>query len=117
MDRLGGRGRADGLRRSEHSRRAALRQRPHRVGPAQGSIVMSGALLNLGGPKFSGFLSGRIFNASGGAGPRRLMILTIAALAVLALVVVVAMTGRNAPANSRDAHMKHVDPLPGGLNS
>ena len=78
---------------------------------------MSGALLNLGGPKFSEFLSGRIFNASGGAGPRRLMILTIAALAVLALVVAVALTRRNAPANSRDARMKHVDPLPGGLNS
>jgi hypothetical protein len=78
---------------------------------------MSGALLNLGGPKFPEFLSGRIFNASGGAGPRRLMILTITALAVLALVVVVAMTGRNVPANSHDARMKHVDPLPGGLYS
>jgi intracellular multiplication protein IcmE len=46
-----------------------------------------------------------------------LVILTAAALAVLALVVVVAATGRHAPANSRDARMKHVDPLPGGLNS
>jgi intracellular multiplication protein IcmE len=45
------------------------------------------------------------------------VILTVAALAVLALVVVVAMTGRDAPANSHDARMKHVDPLPGGLNS
>jgi len=78
---------------------------------------MSGALLNLGGPKFPEFLSGRIFNASGGAGPRRLMVLTITALAVLALVVVVAMTGRNFPANSHDERMKQVDPLPGGLYS
>jgi intracellular multiplication protein IcmE len=78
---------------------------------------MSGALLNFGSPKFPGSLSGRIFNASGGAGPRRLVILTVAALAVVALVVVVAMTGRDAPANSHDARMKHVDPLPGGLYS
>jgi intracellular multiplication protein IcmE len=78
---------------------------------------MSGALFNFGSPKFRGFPSGQIFNASGSAGPRRLMILTAAALAVLALVVVVAMTGRHAPANSQDARMKHVDPLPGGLNS
>jgi intracellular multiplication protein IcmE len=78
---------------------------------------MSGALLNLGSLKFPGLLSGRIFNGSANAGPRRLMILTIAALAVLALVVVVAMTGRNVPANSHDARMRHVDPLPGGLNS
>jgi len=79
--------------------------------------MMSGALLNLGSLKFPGLLSGRIFNGSGSAGPRRLMILTVAALTVLALVVAVALTGRNAPANSRDARMKHVDPLPGGLNS
>jgi len=45
------------------------------------------------------------------------MILAVAALAVLALVVGVATTGRHAPASSRDARMKHVDPLPGGLNS
>ncbi len=58
-----------------------------------------------------------MFNGSGSAGPRRLVILSVASLAVLALVVVVAMTGRNDPANSHDARMKHVDPLPGGLNS
>jgi intracellular multiplication protein IcmE len=78
---------------------------------------MSGALLNLGSLKFPGFPSGRIFIGSGSAGPRRLVILTVSALAVLALVVVVATTGRHAPANSHDARMKHVDPLPGGLNS
>ena len=76
---------------------------------------MSSALLNFGIPKVPGFLSARIFNGAGSAGPRRLMILAVGALAVLALVVAVAMTGRNAPSNSRDARMKHVDPLPGGL--
>jgi intracellular multiplication protein IcmE len=78
---------------------------------------MSGARLNFATPKFPGFLSGWILNASGTAGPRRLVILTVASLAVLALVVTIAMTGRNAPGNSRDARMKHVDPLPGGLHS
>jgi len=78
---------------------------------------MSSALRNLGGPKFPGFPSTRIFNASGSAGPRRLMILAVAALAVLTLIVVVAATGRHAPSNSHDARMKHVDPLPGGLHS
>ena len=78
---------------------------------------MSGARLNLGSSKFPGFPTGRIFNGSGSAGPRRLVILIVAALAVLALIVVVAATGRHAPSNSRDARMKHVDPLPGGLYS
>jgi intracellular multiplication protein IcmE len=78
---------------------------------------MSGARLNFGDPKVLGFLPGRIFNGAGSAGPRRLMILAVGALTVLALVVAVAMTGRNAPSNSRDARMKHVDPLPGGLYS
>ena len=78
---------------------------------------MSGALLNFSSPKFQRFAPGRMFNASGSAGPRRLMILTVAALAVLALIVIVAATGRKAPSNSRDARMKHVDPLPGGLYS
>ena len=78
---------------------------------------MSGALFNFGSPRLPGFLSGPIFNSSGSAGPRRLVILTVSALALLALVVVVATTVGHAPANSRDARMKHVDPLPGGLNS
>jgi intracellular multiplication protein IcmE len=78
---------------------------------------MSSALLNFRSPKVPGFFSARIFNGAGSAGPRRLVILTAAALAVLALVVVVATTGRHAPADSHDARMKHVDPLPGGLYS
>ena len=78
---------------------------------------MSGTLPNFSSLKVWGSVSGRMFNGSGSAGPRRLVILSVASLAVLALVVVVAMTGRNVPANSHDARMKHVDPLPGGLNS
>ena len=78
---------------------------------------MSGTLPNFSSLKVWGSVSGRMFNGSGSAGPRRLVILSVASLAVLALVVVVAMTGRNVPASSHDARMKHVDPLPGGLNS
>ena len=78
---------------------------------------MSDAVLNSSALKVRGFVSGRMFNGAGSAGPRRLMILTVAALAVLALIVIVAATGRKAPSNSRDARMKHVDPLPGGLYS
>jgi intracellular multiplication protein IcmE len=78
---------------------------------------MSGALLNFSSLKVWGFVSGRMFNGSGSAGPRRLVILSVSSLAVLALIVVVAATGRHAPSNSRDARMKHVDPLPGGLYS
>src|SRR5438132_11471564 len=103
MDGFRGRGWADGLRRSEHPRCAAFRQRPHRVGAAQGSLVMSGAIFNFRSPRLPGFLSGPIFNSSGSAGPRRLVILTASALALLALVVVVvAATRRHAPANSPD---------------
>jgi intracellular multiplication protein IcmE len=81
--------------------------------------MMPDALSRLGGPKFSFARSGSgwIFNAAGNAGPRRLVILAAVALAVLGLVIVVAVTGRYAPAVSRDARMKPVDPLPGGLNS
>jgi intracellular multiplication protein IcmE len=69
----------------------------------------------LGGSKFTD--RKWVLSASGNAGPRRLVILTVAALAVLALVVVVATIGRHAPATSKDARMKPVDPLPGGLYS
>ena len=78
---------------------------------------MSGALPNFSALKVRGFVSGRMFNGSGSAGPRRLVILSVSSLAVLALIVVVVATGRHAPSNSRDARMKHVDPLPGGLYS
>jgi intracellular multiplication protein IcmE len=81
--------------------------------------MMAGMLSKLGGSKllFARAGSGWVLNASGNAGPRRLVILAVAALAILALVVVVATMGRHAPANSKDARMKPVDPLPGGLYS
>jgi intracellular multiplication protein IcmE len=81
--------------------------------------MMRDALSKLAGARFwfarSG--SGWIFNAAGNAGPRRLVILAAVALAVLGFVIVGAVTGRYAPPVSRDARMKPVDPLPGGLNS
>jgi intracellular multiplication protein IcmE len=79
--------------------------------------MMSGALPKFGRSNLPGFLAIRIFNASGSAGPRRLIILIVATLAILVLVVVVTTMGRHAPVNSHDARMKHVDPLPGGLYS
>jgi intracellular multiplication protein IcmE len=59
----------------------------------------------------------RILNATGNAGPRRLIVLAAAAVAVLTLVAVVAMRGGHNSAPSHDARLKPVDPLPGGLHS
>ena len=61
--------------------------------------------------------AGRILNAAGNAGPRRLIVLAAAAVAVLTLVAVVAMRGGHTSAPSHDARLKPVDPLPGGLHS
>lgn len=61
--------------------------------------------------------SSGVFNSSGRAGPRRLAILVATVVAVLAVVVVIALSGRQAPAVSRDARLKAIDPLPGGLHS
>jgi intracellular multiplication protein IcmE len=61
--------------------------------------------------------AGRILNAAGNAGPRRLILLAAAAVAVLTLVAVVAMRGGHTSAPSHDARLKPVDPLPGGLHS
>ena len=61
--------------------------------------------------------SGALFNASGRAGPRRLAILVATGLTVLAVVVFVALSGRSVPTVSRDARLKAIDPLPGGLHS
>ncbi len=76
-------------------------------------------LARLGGLKASlrRRLAGRLFNGAGDAGPRRLMLMSIGAVGVVGLVVGVTMSGRHAPVMSRDARMKAVDPLPGGLNS
>jgi intracellular multiplication protein IcmE len=61
--------------------------------------------------------AGRILNAAGNAGPRRLIVLAAAAVAVLTLVAVVAMRGGHKSAPSHDTRLKPVDPLPGGLHS
>jgi intracellular multiplication protein IcmE len=80
--------------------------------------MMPRALARLAGakphPAKAGFA--RIFNPAIGAGPRRLAILTLALLCLLGLVVAVVAMGRHAPIASRDARMKPVDPLPGGLH-
>ena len=58
-----------------------------------------------------------LFSQAGRAGPRR--ILLIAAVGASAAVLALALTfaGHHAPVASRDARMKPVDPLPGGLHS
>jgi intracellular multiplication protein IcmE len=60
---------------------------------------------------------GAFFNASGRAGPRRLAMIVLIIVAVLALVIFVALSGRTVPIVSRDARLKAIDPLPGGLHS
>lgn len=59
--------------------------------------------------------SGRVFNSAGHAGPRRLMLFALTGIAAIAVVAWVATGGRHAPLASKDARMKQVDPLPGGL--
>ena len=80
------------------------------------SDAVSGALarFRLRSHKFS---SGRLFNGSGNAGPRRLAVIGLVMATMVAVVVLVALGGRHAPPTSRDARLKAVDPLPGGLYS
>jgi intracellular multiplication protein IcmE len=61
--------------------------------------------------------SGGIFNASGRAGPRRLVVMVATVVAVLAVIVFVTLSGRTVPTVSRDARLGAIDPLPGGLHS
>jgi len=60
--------------------------------------------------------SGGVFNASGRAGPRRLAAIVLTAIALLAIIVFVVFSGRTVPTVSRDARLKAIDPLPGGLH-
>ena len=69
---------------------------------------MSGVLKMRGGALLSG---------AGRAGPRRLAVIALSGTAIATLVVVVALSGHHTPPVSRDARMKPVDPLPGGLHS
>ena len=63
-------------------------------------------------------MRGQAFLSSAGqAGPRRLAMIALSGTAIVALVLAVALSGHQAPPESRDARMKPVDPLPGGLHS
>ncbi len=61
--------------------------------------------------------SAAVLNASGSAGPRRLAMLGVGAIGLLAVVLVIVLSGRDVPTVSRDARLKAIDPLPGGLHS
>jgi intracellular multiplication protein IcmE len=61
--------------------------------------------------------SGRLFNGSGNAGPRRLAVIGLVMVTTAVVVVMVALGGRHAQPMSRDARLKTIDPLPGGLYS
>jgi intracellular multiplication protein IcmE len=56
-------------------------------------------------------------NASGSAGPQRPVFIVLGVAAVVAVIVIVATSGRTLPPMSRDARLKPIDPLPGGLYS
>ena len=60
---------------------------------------------------------GALLSSAGRAGPRRLAVIAMSGTAIVALVVVVALSGHKALPVSQDARMKPVDPLPGGLHS
>ena len=71
-------------------------------------------------PGFLGRLAPRLpsapkLNAASNAGPRRLAMLALGGAGVVGLIAVVTLTGQREPVVSRDARMKAVDPLPGGL--
>jgi intracellular multiplication protein IcmE len=59
----------------------------------------------------------RRFNGAGDAGPRRLAVIGLVMVATLVVVVMVATGGRHTTPVSRDARLKAMDPLPGGLYS
>lgn len=60
---------------------------------------------------------GRRFNGAGNAGPRRLAVIGLVMVATLVVVIMVATGGRQTLPVSRDARLKAMDPLPGGLHS
>src|SRR5438270_11629460 len=76
---------------------------------------MSG-LLKVGG-KFALPKPGSLLSRAGNAGPRRLVMILLAGTAIATVVGVVIMSGQRAPTFSRDARMKSIDALPGGLHS
>jgi intracellular multiplication protein IcmE len=58
-----------------------------------------------------------ILSEVGGAGPRRIIIISTVGLGVVGLGVALTLNGRSRPPASFDARMKSVDALPGGLHS
>ena len=58
-----------------------------------------------------------LLSSAGRAGPRRLILIGLSSVAFVLLIVVVTTGGRSKLAQSRDAPMQSVDPLPGGLHS
>ena len=58
-----------------------------------------------------------ILSGAGRAGPRRLAMIALGGTALVALGALVVFSGSSQPPASRDASMKQVDALPGGLHS
>lgn len=68
----------------------------------------------------SGFLkllASGLLSSAGRAGPRRLVLIGLSFVALILLIVLVTTGGRGKLAQSQDAPMQRVDPLPGGLHS
>lgn len=69
----------------------------------------------------SGFLSrprlGGVFNGSGSAGPRRLLVIGVGTMLVVAAIFGVSSIRPSEPPVSRPGALPRVDPLPGGLRS
>ncbi len=61
--------------------------------------------------------SGTFLTSAGQAGPRRLLIIGVSGLVLATLAVIVITSGHHVQPFSQDAHMKPVDPLPGGLHT
>jgi intracellular multiplication protein IcmE len=67
--------------------------------------------------KSAGFTKRVMWSGAGRAGPRRLLIIGVSSLAVVAALVFVTFDGRTKPAVSVVARMQSVDANPGGLSS
>jgi hypothetical protein len=61
--------------------------------------------------------SGTFLTSAGQAGPRRLLIIGVSGLVLVTMAVIVITSGHHVQPFSQDAHMKPVDPLPGGLHT
>lgn len=68
-------------------------------------------------PKLPNLKGTTFLTGAGRAGPRRLLVIGAGGLALVVLVVAVVTSGHHAQPFSKDARMKQVDALPGGLHS